>query len=227
MPEKVAVVRHFAEVAAVGEIFDARRSFRQDSLIDPIPYEAALEAVVFFEQVGVVAESSAGVSHRVRVFAEDEGLHGPALGFRLFPFDRVFFDILRFRIHLAFDVGCALSGAVMKHSFVMDDAVRIDGPEEVVHFLVVRSAPGFVSERPDQDRRMIAVAEVHRSSAVEDAFSPFGFVGRKRVRARFHHAELPGSVRLEIRLVDSRRVRSNRRGRTRAGRLGSAKSALR
>ena len=75
-----------------------------------------------------------------------------------------FFHIFHARIHLAFHIAGRLISAVIENSLIMYKTVRIYCTEFFGHIKNDFSAVGFISHRPDQDRRMVfipLIAGVH------------------------------------------------------------------
>ena len=89
---KVAVMRIFAEIAAVSQVFVTLRVSCQNALVNPVPDEAALEAGIFVPQGCVFVGGAAGVTHRVGEFAQNERTTVPAG-------DCVFLALLRTIVH--------------------------------------------------------------------------------------------------------------------------------
>ena len=74
---EVLVVGHVAEVAAVGPVVLALGVGLLDAVVEPLPDEAALEAVVGLEGLEIFVEAAVAVAHGVGELAEDEGGGNP------------------------------------------------------------------------------------------------------------------------------------------------------
>ena len=105
---EIAVVRIFAEVAAVCEEFVAIFVLRTEAVIAPFPDETALHEAVGHEELHVVFQSAWAVAHGMSIFAEDGGLVGMLFG--------AFLPIFERGIHHAVDIGVLH----FRVAFVMD-----------------------------------------------------------------------------------------------------------
>ena len=146
--DEVAVVGLVVKVAAVRQVALAR-AIRQnavgvlpDRLVDPVPDAAARQRVAGVERLPVLLEVPHRVAHRMRVFAQEEGLFRilAALGH---PVDG--------RVHVAVDIH-DLVGALVVHRAC--GVHRLDG---IVGRLEVFAGARFVAERPHEDRGMVLV----------------------------------------------------------------------
>ena len=164
------------------------RNAHRDPLVDPVPNETALEVFQFADSVPIELEVAVAVPHRVRVFALDERAF--AVGF-LFLFLGVVDHAGDRHIHRAENIGVP----VELSAFVLNRARRVEFLQPFVGRVEVRAVSGFVPERPNDDRRVVAVAERHSLGAVHVRGEPF-----RRVRERFFAVTHP--VRFDVRFVD-------------------------
>ena len=190
---EVAVVRPFAAVAAVADIAGAVFCRQPDGLIDEVPDERAEKAGVGVKQTHVFVVATAGIAHRVGIFAEHERLFGVRLHKGL--------DVPRARVHHRPDVGDVLIDLeVAPDGFVMHRAGGILFLEIGVHLLEVVAGVTFVAERPKEDARVVLVALIQTLDPVHaDAFPLRLAAGQQRRHPRRGAA---GAVGLEIVFVD-------------------------
>ena len=172
--------------AQVGDLL--LRNAHRDPLVDPVPNETALQVFQFANSVPIKLEVAVAVPHRVRVFALNERAF--AVGF-LFLFLGVVDHAGDRHIHRAENIGVP----VELSAFVLNRARRVELFQPFVRRFEVRAVPGFVPERPNDDRRVVAVAERHSLRAVHMRGEPF-----RRVRERFFAVAHP--VRFDVRFVD-------------------------
>ena len=187
---EIAVVRHIAEVAAIGPVRLALWIELFDAVVNPFPDVAALEAVMFFDCVPIIREAAVAVAHGVRIFTHDQ--RAPAYA-RLGPFD----EILDFRIHRANHVAHAhaavpaLAGPGADRAFVMQRPRRIRAAGIAGGRVVIRPVAGFIAQRPENHAGMILVALDHAAHALDEG------VGVARIAAQLQVKR----VRLDVRLV--------------------------
>ena len=100
---EIAARRHIggAVIAAIGPVRRAGLVVLQQSLVDPIPDEAAGEDVVLFDHLPIVGEVPGAVAHRVRVFDQ----HERPVVMRL----RVFFEMPVPPVHARVKIGMTLA----------------------------------------------------------------------------------------------------------------------
>lgn len=70
--DEIAVVQLLAEVAAVGMEHLTGRGLLPQPVVDPLPDETALAALMTLEQPLVLAQSAGAVAHGMRVLTEQE-----------------------------------------------------------------------------------------------------------------------------------------------------------
>ena len=164
--EEVAVVSEprRAEVAAVGPVGAPHLVAGAERLVDEVPDEPALKRIVALDDLPVAGEAAHAVAHRVGVFHENERAHRAlrraALGVVLEPVGT--------HVHRGHDVHVRpLPGALVENR-----PRRIGGPDPVGGAVEDEPVAGLVSERPDDDRRVVAVALDHSPGAVEMRFEP-------------------------------------------------------
>mmetsp|Transcript_23311 Transcript_23311/g.78741 ORF Transcript_23311/g.78741 Transcript_23311/m.78741 type:complete len:210 (+) Transcript_23311:660-1289(+) len=177
------------------------------TLVDEVPYKAALEPFVFPEGGPIRLQVPHRVAHGVRVLAEEEWNWGfPAVAaIRICSAEHVeaLFDA---GVHRAERVGgeCAAALSVVhgpRRRLVDDEARPVHGTqlirERIVH---PRLVAGLVAEGPGDDARVSPVAQHHANCAPLDGISPRFMqtirLFKQRRRIRLH------AVRLDVGLVD-------------------------
>lgn len=144
----------------------------------------------------VFSESAEAVSHRMGVFAEDQRTrfirHADPLLNRPFRHGRERLIPIDAGVHRADDIG---GGAICPAAFVLHRTRRIGGFQPAVERIVIRAVPGLIPQRPDNDRRMVAVAQHHAGNALAHGGQPAGIV---RKAAHWNHA-----VRFDIGFIDN------------------------
>ena len=179
--DEVDVVREVAEVAAVAPV---ALVLSQDALLDPVPDEAALQAVVRADRLPVVGEAAAAVAHRVRVLAHDVG------AVVLVFLDVADHRVLDGRIHRVHDVREAvrdrrtenagvLEPAAVHRALVVERARGVGLADPVGEREVVLADAALVAERPEDHGRVVPVAHHHARAALEPRVAP-GVVMRER-----------------------------------------------
>ena len=140
--ELAVVVVPVARIAIEGLSVTAH----QHRLVDKVPDETTLILGVFPYQVPVLLESSLRVAHRVCILTLNQRTGVVALRIAFTPFVS--------HIHRAEDIGIFIQTGTLVH----DGARRVLGFCPTVACLEVRTEAGFITHRPDDDRRMVEVA---------------------------------------------------------------------
>ena len=176
-----------AEVAAVGPVAASGLVARGERLVHEVPEESALQRRMPIHDPPVVGDAADAVAHGVGVFDEHERPHralgGPAL--------RVVLEPVGTHIHRGDDVHIlAFAGTLVE-----DRPGGIGAADPLRGAVEGLAVPGFVAERPDDDRRMVAVALHHADRAVEVRLEPVGPPGERDAGLVSH------AVGLDVRFV--------------------------
>ncbi len=158
-----------AEVPAVGEAVLGMG----EAVVDPLPDEAALAALVPLEEPLVLAQTARPVAHGVPVLAHDEGHRTPpGVEFRVGPgFLRPLadeFDLGVRRIHPRVQVD-VLAGEV---ALVVHQPLRVPPPDPTGHRGQAAARTALVAQRPDDHRGVVLVALDHAGRPVEQRRGP-------------------------------------------------------
>src|SRR5207302_7081661 len=119
-----------------------------------VPDESTLKMGLVVNLVPVRPEITGTIAHRVLVFA-----HNVGTGFGL---GRVTGQLWRTRIHRADDVGVRTAFG----AFVMDGPARLALVNPFGSCLEIWTVARFVTERPDDDGRMVFIALEHAHGAI-------------------------------------------------------------
>ena len=153
---EIVVGRTLAAVSTICLKFLSIAVFFQNRLVDIIPDKTTLISWFGIGKVCVFVHCPAGISHRMGVLTADKR-------FFLMLCQKLL-NIFHAGVHLAFHVARAFISAVIENSLIMYKTVRIYCTEFFGHIKNDFSAVGFISHRPDQDRRMVfipLIAGVH------------------------------------------------------------------
>ena len=168
-----AVRRYYsvaAEVVVVGDVPEGAaeieltvvRARHHDGLVHPVPDAGADHPLgLVLDIVPILGQIADGVAHRVGVFAQEIGLGGAVAVHSLHPVQR--------RIHLRIEV------RHLVHALVMD-GTAVQRPDGIAHGYDVAPLARLVAQRPEEHRRMQAVAPDHPDRAVHISALP-GRVG--------------------------------------------------
>ena len=183
---ELTIVRFIAKITAVGIANASVVEGFADGLIRPVPDKTALQARIVAKGLPVIGKIAEAVAHRVGVFAEDQrsllARHTDPL------FDPPFWHrwnqlvALNASVHRADNIG---GGAVGAAAFILHRAGRVVALQPVIHRFMVAAAAGFISQRPDNNRRVVAVALQHSADAGAEGREPGRIVGKTIHR---HHA---------------------------------------
>ncbi len=183
---ELAIVRLIAKVAAVGPADAAVVKGFADRLVGPVPDKPALQPRILAEGLPVIGEVAETVAHRMGVLAEDQR---PLLAGQADPF---FDPPLRYRRDrlVAFDAGVHRtdnigSGGIRAAALVLHRTARVVALQPVVQRFMVAAAARFVTQRPDDNAWMVAVALYHPGDAGAEGWQPRRIVGQPVHR---HHA---------------------------------------
>ena len=111
-------------------------------------------------------------------------------------------NLRRLGVHPAFHVGNVPVLRIMEYALVMNQPSRIHSMEILRHSCNVLPRVGLISTGPDQYRGMILIPFIHGAGPVQNSLPPLRKISRHIVR-RLHLAQLlPGSVALQIRLIN-------------------------
>ena len=189
---EIAVVRHLAEVAAVGVVRVGQGGFAgRHRVVDELPDATAHEVVVRIDQIPVVLKTSGTVAHGVRVFTQEQGL------VKHRPVEIGCLNLLRRGVHSAFDVnmrtpqgtadlpvGFSLHVAVQPvgipagYVLAVDEIVPVAAVQILRHFVLVAPDTGLVAQRPHQHRGMVLVPLIHPPDAIQVGILPFRIIGQ-------------------------------------------------
>ena len=178
---ELPVVRHVAEVAAVGKDHLAVFVLLPKSLVDPIPNRRAENHVRRLDCVLIVLEVAHRVAHVVRVFGNVERL------LRLMV-ARLPLNPVDARILVGVHVDDGVVALVLQGARGVDLADRRRSRREVL------ARTRLVAERPHRDARMVAVAPHHVDVARDRRLLPFLAMRKRRLAVVV-------AVRFDVRLV--------------------------
>ena len=154
-----------------------------ERLIDEIPDAAPLEGGIFAHEVPILFEPAHRIAHRVGVFAQNHRPRGIRCGVLLASFVAA--------VHRAEDVGVALQHGPL----VLHGTRRVLLFQPVVGLFEVGAVARFVTQTPDDDARVVAVALHHARDALEMRRFVGGILG-KRLFVVTH------AVRFDVGFVD-------------------------
>ena len=159
--DEVTLVRTGIVIAG-GQMLDALFEFLGivDALIHPVPNATADTEFRFLDDVPVLAEITHAVAHGVVVFAHEEGLAGGVVVGMLLHVAHIGVHF-REQIRDTGEVAVGVCG-----TFVVNGA-RIELARGVINGDEVVACARFVTERPEDDRGMVAVALHHAHNAVD------------------------------------------------------------
>ena len=134
-----------------------------DALVYPVPDTSADTHRRTFKNIPVFAEITHTITHGVVIFAHEERLSS---GVRAL-FIRRSFDEIYIRIHLAVDVSktCGVTSGI-GGSFVVDGTC-IERTSRVVSSDKVVACTALITQRPEDNTGVVAVAQHHALSAVQ------------------------------------------------------------
>ena len=114
---------------------------------------------------------------------------------------QIIYNFLRVCVHTALHIrDPVFISSVVEDTFVMYQPLIVLFLEKLLHGSNIISGIGFISQRPEQDRRMILKAFKIGSGTVHYRFLPLR-QGTGHIPGRFHSSHLlPGAVTLQIRL---------------------------
>ena len=159
--DEVALVRTGVVVTG-GQLLDALLEFLGivDALIDPVPNATADTEFRFLDDVPVFAEITHAVTHGVVVFAHEEGLAGGVVV-------GILLHVAHIGVHFREQIGDAGEVTVgVCGAFVVNGA-KIELARGVINGDKVVACTRFVTERPEDDRGVVAVALYHAHNAVD------------------------------------------------------------
>ena len=183
-----------AEISAVGQEFFPVPPRPLQGLVNIVPDKSPLIARILLLQDHVLVHSPQGISHGVHVLAHDEGLLGVLLKKGL--------HIRRLCIHLALHIADVLVGPVPEHPLIVNQAAAIPLPEILAHGLYALPCIGLISTGPNENRGVILVPLQHGAAPVHGAGLPLLPASRHVPGGIAGHHFLPGSVGLQIGLVN-------------------------
>ena len=192
--DEVGVVRFIAEVAAVHPVLPPGIIFPGNTVVDPLPDEAALQPVAAAEGVEVVRKAAVAVAHRVGEFTED---HRPFVVGRIGgPVD----DGPHIRIHrrndvgkFAVEIGQPAPLLRIDRPLAEKDPRWIDPANPRRRCRVIGADSRLVAERPDDHRGVVPVARDQMDRPVHVGEGP----------RRIHAQIVEEGVVLDVRLVEN------------------------
>ena len=131
-----------------------------DALIDPVPNATADTEFRLLDDVPVFAEITHAVAHGVVVFAHEEGLAGGVVV-------SILLHVAHIGVHFREQIGDAGEVAVgVCGTFVVNGA-EIELARGIINGDEIVACTRFVTERPEDDRGVVAVALYHAHNAID------------------------------------------------------------
>ncbi|OPZ99818.1 MAG: hypothetical protein BWY71_00900 [Planctomycetes bacterium ADurb.Bin412] len=180
---EIPVRRSIPEIPAIRPEFLPIRGFLTDPLIYPVPDTPALQGLVTFDGLPVIAEIAQAVPHRVRIFTQNQRPGRIGLG--------IFHDLRNPGIHRTVYIRVRSQLGPL----VLNRPGTIPLFDPVIGCCKIWAVSCFVAQRPDNHTRMIFVPLDHPLGAVQMGFEPAAVLGQ-----RFRPIAHP--VRFNIGLVD-------------------------
>ena len=145
-----------------------------EGLVHPVPDEAALQLVVFINQIPVILEVSHAVAHGMSIFAHN---HRTLVALVDMAAKRPYTCI-----HGTVDVTLCIIAA----AFVLHGACCVCLFCIVIECLEVFAIARFISHRPCDDGGAVTVAGYHAAHALHERQFPIGIVGEGFVFVEHH-----------------------------------------
>ena len=184
-------------IQALAPIGAALLVLQDHGLVDPVPDEAALQLGIFAERLPIALEVAQAVAHRMGIFAQDQRLGE-------FGARRIVGQLFDIVIHGREDVDIGV-GRVPPAAHAV--AEEVDQPRLVMRAdpfrrrLKIGADTAFIAQRPEDDRRVVAVALDHALHPGEMRGGPFGLVAQVQRRVVLFLGEAQIAVALDIGLV--------------------------
>ena len=173
---EVTVVDRVTEVAAIRPVCHPIFIHFGKALVDPVPDEATLQAMIALDGLPVFFQVADAVAHGMSVFAHDEGAG-------IFGVFGVGDDIGHLGVHRAAQIGGEVAASfpdfqitAADGALVVDDAVGVVAPNEPGHRIMIRTVAALVAQRPDQNAGMVFVTLHHPDAAFYEGVEPFRLV---------------------------------------------------
>ena len=156
----VADAGQAAQVAADGIVEATQGVVSGETLVNPVPDEAALQLRIFVDGVPIVGEAPDAVAHGMGVFGQDEG--------PLLRLAGIVGDVVGAGVHDGHDVGVP----VLLSSFVDHGTIGVLAFHETVGTLHDDAVAALVAQRPADDGGVVLVALQHVVAAIDDRLAP-------------------------------------------------------
>ena len=130
----------------------------KDGLIHPVPDAAANHSVAIFNNIPIFAQIPYSLSHGMSILAHDERLTVATIAQSLCTFN----PCVHLRIHIRGFVSMAMNES------------RIEFANSIITVRHIFAPSIFVAQRPEDYRRMIAVAKHHTHIAIHEGIGPGG-----------------------------------------------------
>ena len=157
--------------------------YLSERLIHPIPNTTALSHRFRLENVPIIFQSPHAVTHSVSIFTKNEG----AINIRLC---KISLYLVYTTIHTAINIGIE----ILFCPFILYRTVSLHRFQPLVSFLKINSVAGFITQRPNRNRRIILCPLIHTAGAVHVCTQPRCILSQSR-------RTVPHSMRFDIRLV--------------------------
>ena len=147
-------------------------------VVAPFPYERAAQLAAGIDEFPIGGDVSAGISHRVRIFAQNERFVHPAV--------EELSDILAGRIHPAAYIEAVFLPPIVGDGIINPLVVHgtaVQRVDRIRRRLGIAAPARFVAHRPDDDGRPVLVARNHSLGAVNVQLLPrlvCGQIGKTR-----------------------------------------------
>ena len=160
------------------------RVYLTERLVYPVPHATALCHRIIFEHIPILLQATYAVAHGVHVFAKNERTVNIFLC-------QIGFDFIDTAVHPAINIGVI----ILLGTFVLNGTILFYRFQPVIGTFEVNSVSGFVTQRPNDDGRMVLRTLVHTVCTIHVCCQPSAVLG-KRSRTVAH------TVRLDVGLVD-------------------------
>ena len=154
-----------------------------ERLVYPIPYSSALRHRITLKNIPILLHTPTTITHSMQVFTQNKGTINTRCS-------QISFDFIHTAIHAAINIGII----VLFRPFILYGTIIFYRLQPIVCTLKVYTIARFISQRPDNDGRMVLGTFVHTLRTIHVCRQPSAIL-RQRCRAIAH------TVRFDIRLI--------------------------
>ena len=170
---ELTIIRSITKISAIRPVRFAIITDPADTLVDKIPDKATLQTRILSECIPVTGKSAKAIVHRMGIFTEDQGTifarHADPFLDCPFRYRRERLILIDASIHRTNNIG---GSRIRTATFILYWSAWIAGFHPAVHTVLHSTMPGFIAQRPDDDRWVVKITLYHAGNSFSESAGP-------------------------------------------------------